>query len=62
MNRNVTIDAVLLMRTLRAKLNAEMKDMSAQERLDYIHRAARSRQTARPGTRQKRIRRQPARV
>ena len=62
MSRNETIDAVLLMRTLRAKLNAEMKDMSAQERLDYIRRAAGSRQTARPKSRQRRIRRQPARV
>jgi len=62
MNRNETIDAVFLMRTLRAKLSADMKDMSAQERLDYIRRAARSKQTARPKKRQRRMRRQSARV
>lgn len=47
MNRNEAIDAVSLMRTLRAKLSAEMKGMTAQERLDYIRRKARGKPAVR---------------
>jgi|WetSurMetagenome_2_1015567.scaffolds.fasta_scaffold712510_2 hypothetical protein len=51
MNRNEAIEAVHLMRTLRAKLSADMKGMTAQERLDYIRRATRGRRVTSPKAR-----------
>jgi len=62
MNRNETIEAVHLMRTLRDKLSAEMKGMTAEERLDYIRRAAGGKRAARPKTSRVCTRRQPVRV
>jgi len=62
MNRNEAVDAVRLMRTLRAKLSADMKGMTAQERLDYIRRATRGGRHARPRSRPVRTRRQSVRV
>jgi hypothetical protein len=62
MNRNGTVDAVCLMRTLRDKLSADMKGMTAQERLEYIHRAARGRKPARPVPSPRRSKSQPVRT
>ena len=62
MNKNGTIDAVRLMRMLRDKLSADMKGMTAQERLEYIHRAARGKRPARPVPRPRRSKSQPVRT
>jgi hypothetical protein len=62
MSKNDTIDAVELMRAARDKLSADMKGMTAQERLGYIRRAARGRKVARPRARPGRTKPQPARV
>ena len=62
MNRNEPVDAVRLIRALRAKLSADMKGMTAQERLAYIRRATRGRRTARPKARTVRTGRPPVRV
>jgi hypothetical protein len=62
MNKNGTIDAVHLMRTLRDKLSADMKGMTAQERLEYIRRAASGKRPARPVPRQRRSKSQPVRT
>jgi len=62
MNKNGTIDAVRLMRTLRDKLSAEMKGMTAQERLEYIRRAARRKSPARPVPRPRRSKSRPVRT
>jgi len=62
MSKNDTIDAVELMRAARDRLSADMKGMTAQERLDYIRRAARGRKVARTKARPGRTRPQPAHV
>jgi hypothetical protein len=62
MSKNGTIDAVRLMRTLRDKLSADMKGMTAQERLEYIRRAARGKRPARPVPRPRRSKSQPVRT
>lgn len=62
MSKNETIDAVRLMRAARDKLSADMKGMTAQERLDYIRRAARGRKIARPRVRPGRAKPQPVRI
>jgi hypothetical protein len=62
MSENGTIDAVQLMRTLRDKLSADMKGMTAQERLEYIRAAARGRKPVRPKMRPGRSKPRPVRV
>ena len=62
MSENGTIDAVRLMRTLRDRLSADMKGMTAEERLEYIRAAALGKKPTRPATRPRRSRSQPVRA